>query len=138
VLKHYLATETAFVQDVFTEETAFGVAQRLLRESAIFLTRPGFPHGCMTVQTALAITEEGAQVHRELVLLRIAAQKTLRDRFARAKREGDLPADARPDSLARFIVSLYQGMTVQAISGATRKDLLDLADTAMKAWPLTS
>ena len=134
-LKHYLATEVAFVQDVFTEETAFRVAQRLLRESAVFLTRPGFPHGCMTVQTSLAITEEGAQVHRDLVNLRVTAQKTLKDRFARAKREGDLPADASPKSLARFVVSVYQAMTVQAVSGASRKDLLDLAETAMKAWP---
>ncbi len=136
-LEHYLATEVSFVQEILNESTAFKVAHQLLRQSALFLTRLGFPRGCMTIQTSLAITNEGAQIHKELVELRVSSQKKLRDRFSRAKREGDLPDDARPDSLARFVVAIYQGMTIQSVNGATRKDLLDLAETSLKAWPMT-
>ena len=98
-LRRYLATEVSFIQDALNEPTAFGVVQRLLRESALFLSRPGFPRGCMTIQASQVITEEGAEVHKELLELRVRSQKQLRDRLSRAKREGDLPADSHPDSL---------------------------------------
>jgi hypothetical protein len=59
----------------------------------------------------------------------------LRRRFERTKSEGDLPNDADAADLARLITALYQGMTVQAINGASREDLLRLSDTALRMWP---
>ena len=57
----------------------------------------------------VALTK-GVQIHNELIMLRRAAQKALRRCFARSKREGDLPKHSNPDSLARFITTVYQGM----------------------------
>ena len=57
----------------------------------------------------VALTK-GVQIHNELIMLRRAAQKALRRCFARTKREGDLPKHSNPDSLARFITTVYQGM----------------------------
>jgi AcrR family transcriptional regulator len=135
-LKRFLAQQVPFVQDALQEPTAYAVAERILREMAICLTRPGLPHGCLTIQTSLAASDEGAVIHDELITLRTDAQKALRRRFARAKREGDLPEDSNPDSLARFITTVYQGMTIQGVNGATRKELLDLAQTSLRAWPV--
>lgn len=90
----------------------------------------------MTIQASQVTTEEGAQVHKELIELRLHSQRKLRDRLSRAKREGDLPANSRPDSLARFIVAVYERMTVQSVNGASRKDLLDSAETSLKGGPL--
>ena len=59
----------------------------------------------------------------------------MRQRFARARSEGDLPADANPADLARYIVTMFQGMAVQAASGASRKDLRRIVETALRAWP---
>ena len=59
----------------------------------------------------------------------------LRERFERAKAEGDLAADADTAALARFIVTVTQGMSVQVAGGASREDLLMVADMALKAWP---
>ena len=56
-------------------------------------------------------------------------------RFERAKSEGDLPKDVDAADLARFITAVFQGMTVQAINGATRKELLRLGAIALRAWP---
>ncbi len=137
VLERYLVTEVSFIQETLNEPTALGVAQRLLRESALFLSRPGFPRGCMTIQASQVITEEGAQIHKELVDLRVRSQRKLRDRLSRARREGDLPENARPVSLALFLVSIYQGMTIQSVNGASRKNLLDLAQISLLAWPMT-
>lgn len=90
----------------------------------------------MTIQASQVITEEGAEIHRELVAMRISSQKKLPDRLTRAKREGDLPYDADADSLARFLVAIYQVRIVQSVNGARRKDLLDLVETSLVGWPM--
>jgi len=135
-LERYRARQVPFIYDALQEPTAYGVAERILRQSAIFLTRPGCPHGCLTIQTSLAASDEGAVIHDELITLRRDAQKALRRRFARAKQEGDLPEHSDPDSLARFITAVYQGMAIQRVNGASRKELLDLAQTSLRAWPV--
>ncbi len=134
-LERYRVQQLPFIYDALQEPTAYAVAERLLRESAIFLTRANLPPRCMTIQT-VASSDEGAVLHNELIILRRDAQKALRRRFAQAKREGDLPADSDPESLARFITAVYQGMNIQSVDGATRKELLDLAQTSLRAWPV--
>ena len=89
----------------------------------------------MTIQAALAGGVEGEPVRRKLIALRVKEQDALRRRLERAKSEGDLRNDVGAADLARFVTAIYQGMTVQAINGASREDLLRLADTALRLWP---
>ena len=89
----------------------------------------------MTIQAALAGGVEGEPIRRKLIALRVKEQDALRRRFERAKSEGDLPSDADAADLAQFVTAIYQGMTVQAINGASREDLLRLSDTALRIWP---
>jgi hypothetical protein len=86
----------------------------------------------MTIQAASVGSVEGEPVRKKLVALRVKEQDALRRRFERAKSEGDLPNDANAADLARFVTAIYQGMTVQAINGASREDLLRLADAALQ------
>jgi AcrR family transcriptional regulator len=134
-LARYLAGPVAFVHDALNEPTAFAVADRILRRTAEFLTEGRSRRGCMTIQAALAGGVEGAPIRRKLIALRVKEQDALRRRLERAKSEGDLRNDADAADLARFVTAIYQGMTVQAINGASREDLLRLADTALRLWP---
>jgi AcrR family transcriptional regulator len=134
-LARYLAGPVAFVHDALNEPTAFAVADRILRRTAEFLTEGRSRRGCMTIQAALAGGVEGEPIRRKLIALRVKEQAALRRRFERAKSESDLPNDADAADLARLITALFQGMTVQAINGASREDLLRLADTALRIWP---
>ncbi len=52
-----------------------------------------------------------------------------------SRAEGDLPADSDPADLARYVATVYQGMAVQAASGATRRQLRATAKSALAAWP---
>jgi AcrR family transcriptional regulator len=134
-LARYLAGPVAFVHDALNEPTAFAVADRILRRTAEFLTGARSRRGCMTIQAALAGGVEGDPIRRKLIALRVKEQEALRRRFERARSEGDLPSDADAADLARFVTALFQGMTVQAINGASREDLLRLSDTALRIWP---
>jgi AcrR family transcriptional regulator len=134
-LARYLAGPVAFVHDALNEPTAFAVADRILRRTAEFLTEGRSRRGCMTIQAALASGVESEPIRRKLIALRVKEQDALRRRFKRAKSEGDLPNDADAADLARFVTAVFQGMTVQAINGASREDLLRLSDTALRIWP---
>ena len=134
-LARYLAGPVAFVHDALNEPTALSVAKRLLHREAEFLTERRSRIGCMTIQAALVGGVEGEPIRKKLIALRVEGQDALRQRFERAKSEGDLPSDADTADLARFVTAIYQGMTVQAINGASREELLRLSDTALRAWP---
>jgi hypothetical protein len=89
----------------------------------------------MAIQATQVGGKESRSVRRKLIALHVKEQDFLRRRFERAKSEDDLPKDADAADLARFITAVGQGMTVQAINGASRDDLFRLADMALRAWP---
>jgi AcrR family transcriptional regulator len=124
-----------YVCDALTAPTARAVAARLLHGAAESTTRPGQPRGCLMVQAALTCGDESAPVRRALCSRRAAGEAALRARFERAKLAGDLPRRADPADLARYIVTVVRGMSVQAAGGATREQLHKVADTALRAWP---
>jgi hypothetical protein len=67
--------------------------------------------------------------------LRQATVAVLRERFERAVREVDLPGGTDRATLARYICTVLNGLAAQAASGATEKELRQVAAVAMRAWP---
>ena len=52
-----------------------------------------------------------------------------------AQTEGDIATNGNPADLARYVVKILQGMAVQAVGGAGRKELRRVAELALRAWP---
>ncbi len=135
VLDRYIAGPAAYFLEALTLPTARDVAATILHECAKVLGDPRNPHGCLVVQGALACGEASQSIQQELVRRRIDGETALRNRFKRAKVEGDLPADTDPAALAQFVMAVSHGMAVQAAGGAGRSELRKIADLAMQAWP---
>jgi AcrR family transcriptional regulator len=131
----YLAGPVSFMRQALEEPTAYEVAEHVLHGSALFLSRRGHPRGCLTIQGAMVGGKEGASVRRNLASLRNRGQQALQKRFERAQRELDLPHGVNAPDLARFVTTIFQGMTVQAINGASRQELLRVAATALRCFP---
>lgn len=125
----------AIQREALAEPTARKVAERLLRSAAEALTDPANPPGCLAVQGALTCGDAAESIKNELCSRRANGEAALAERFARAKAEGDLCKDTDPVSLARFVVTITQGMSVQAAGGAARADLMNVVDMALMAWP---
>ncbi len=121
--------------EALAEPTARKVVEHLLRSVAMSLTDPCNPAGCLAVQGALTCSSAAESIKQELCKRRSEGEKNLRQRFERAKTEGDLGPNADPEALARYVVTITQGMSVQAAGGASRSDLLAVAEMALKAWP---
>jgi AcrR family transcriptional regulator len=134
-LDRYESGPSSFAREALKEPTARGVVERLLRAAIKMHTDPDTPPGCLMVHGALASGEGAASIRQELHARRAADEAGLRRRLVRAKAEGDLPPDANPADLARYIVTFIRGMAVQASGGATRNELRRVVQMALRAWP---
>jgi AcrR family transcriptional regulator len=135
VLDRYAEGPAAYFDEALREPTARAVVERLLRASADLQTSRRNPRGCLAVQGALACGDEADSIRQHLVSYRAAGEAKLRRRLQRAKATGDLPANADPADLARYVVTVVQGMAVLAAGGASRRALRGVIETALRAWP---
>ena len=135
VLDRYIEGPAAYLGKALEEPTARATVEHLFHGVVDLLTDPRNPPGCLMVQGALACGKRGAVVRRHLGARRAAYEEALRKRFARAVADGEMPAGADPTALAKYIMVVIHGMAVHAASGASRKDLWQVAETAMQTWP---
>jgi AcrR family transcriptional regulator len=135
VIDRYTNGAADFALQALQAPNAREVAERLLFGAAEEMCGGDHPAGCLLVQGALAAGSEAASVRRELASRRDHARALLHQRLRRAKKEGDLPPDADPAALARYLMTVLNGMAVQGAGGASRNDLRRVADVALKAWP---
>ena len=134
-LDRYAQGPTAYLGKALNEPTARAVALRLLSGTVDVVTGRQNPRGCLLVQGALACGETAESVRKELVSRRLAGEAAIRERFERARSDGDLPLQSQAADLARYIVAVMHGIAVQAASGASRAELRRVATMAMQAWP---
>jgi len=134
-LQRYTDIQAVYVFEALKAPTAREVATAFLAGAAVANTRPGCPSGCLGVQGALAAGSTGEVARDTLVAWRALGQEYLRERFQRAVDEGDLPAGADPDLVARYLMTISNGMSVQATGGATQEELQRVADAALRNWP---
>ena len=132
-LDRYTARRAEWMDEVLRAPTARDVAERMLTGVADKQTDPANPPGCLLVQGGIACGSGSASVPFELAARRAQTEDQLRDRFARARDEGDLKPSADPAALARYISAVTVGMGVMASSGADREALREVAAVAIKA-----
>ncbi|MFE5119548.1 TetR/AcrR family transcriptional regulator [Streptomyces sp. NPDC056669] len=134
-LERYTEGPASYAARALREPTARQVATAFLNGSVRATTRPDCPTGCLGVQGSLAAGDPGRPARDALIAWRDEAISQLRDRFQRAVDEGDLPPDTDPGLLARYLMTVANGIAVQAVGGATRDDLRQVADMALRTWP---
>lgn len=134
-LECYTDGPAAYGARALQEPTATQVARAFLTGSVHATTRPTCPAGCLGVQGSLATGAAARGARDALVAWRNDGVVRLRDRFQQAIEDGDLPVDADPALLARYLMTVSNGIAVQAASGAARDDLQRVADAALRDWP---
>jgi AcrR family transcriptional regulator len=134
-LSRYVSGPVAFIQEAVNQPTAFEVAQNFLINAVKFFTDTKHPKGCLIVQAALSVSADSLMVKDLLANYRYSYEHQLAKRFEKAKEEGDLPTDANAETLAKFLSTLHQGMSVQVTSGASKEELMQIVEFALKSWP---
>ncbi len=80
-----------YVRRALGQPRARQVAEMLLRGTVAMATDAANPGGCLWVQGALVASTEGEPIRQEMAAVRERGIAQMRDRFDRARREGDLP-----------------------------------------------
>ncbi|MDQ6437905.1 TetR/AcrR family transcriptional regulator [Mesorhizobium sp. LHD-90] len=131
----YARTESPEIWEALSvEPTARDAVASFLRLTALSFSRPGKPAGCLIVLGALHDSDASAEACAALRRHRAENVEAVRARLERGIAEGDVPAGTDCETVARFFLTVQQGMSIQARDGATRERLHALAEGAMAAW----
>ena len=131
----YSSGPGSYIARALAQPTARAVVEALLRGNLCMNTDSANPQGCMLIQAALTGGEDCACAKKELDRLREDGMASLRERFERAKAEGDLPPTIIPAAMAQYVSCLLSGMSLQAASGASAAELKSVVDLALASWP---
>lgn len=115
--------------------TARESIENLLTELAGIFTDRSHPAGCLAVIALMTGNTTSAKVQRLLAEQRDEARSRLRARIEAGLKDGELPRGTDIDVLTDFYGAVISGMSLQARAGASRKALLAMVQTAMRAWP---
>src|SRR6266481_8387887 len=135
VLDRYMNGPLAYFQKALAARKAREVVEQIFLGAANMPSDPRTPAGCLVVQGALACGDAARSVRKEIAARRAAAKVALHRRLQRAKREGDLPPNADPAELARYVMTVLQGMAVQGADGVGRDQLRRIGQMVLRAWP---
>jgi AcrR family transcriptional regulator len=117
------------------EPTARRAVERLLTELATLFTDRSHPAGCLSVMAMVTSGTTSARLHKMVSDERAMAKARLRERIQRGVQEGDVAPDTDVNALTDFYSAVINGMSLQAREGASRKAVLAMVETAMRAWP---
>jgi AcrR family transcriptional regulator len=134
-LDRYLQKPASYLPKALEERNVRRAVEKLFRGAINMVMNSRHPNGCLLVQGALAAGPDAASIRKELSLRRAAAEAAVRRRFEQAIAEADLPANVKPASLARYILTVLWGLSVQAAGGATCAQLKEVVELAMRCWP---
>ncbi len=134
-LARYYERYLDYIPQALQLATAREVAAHILYSAVELNTRHPEHAGCLGINGVLAGSDEAEPVRQALVEARAAGETQLRDRFERARVEGDLLPQASPEVLAMFVMAVLHGMAVQAKAGFGRDKLEAVVAQALSAWP---
>jgi AcrR family transcriptional regulator len=124
-----------YVRRALGQPTARLVAQTLLLGAVHLATDPAHPGGCLWVQGALATGPDAAAIKADLSALRARGIQQVHARLDHARATGDLPPATDTEALTLYLISVMNGLSVQAAGGFTREQLHRVVDLALTHWP---
>ncbi len=134
-LARYYERYLHYLPEALQLPTARDVTSHILNSAIDLNTRyPDHP-GCLGINGVLAGSDDAEPVRQALIDARAAGEAQLRERFERAKAEGDLPETAKPEAIAAFVMAVLHGMAVQAKAGFSRDMLEAVAEQALSTLP---
>lgn len=136
VLERYVARgELGRLREWGDQISAYEVLEQALRRVAESFSDPRTPPGCMVSSASLYCAAENESAKASASALRTSGITLLVAKLEQARASGELPEHTDPLALARFYGAVIQGMSVQAVDGASTAELQGIVDVALAAWP---
>ncbi|KXO12820.1 Transcriptional regulator, TetR family [Moritella sp. JT01] len=124
-----------YFRPALEEATAKAVIAAILNGAAQSLADHNNPQGCMLIQGALTGSDACKSVKQALIDRRRNHQNELKIRLEVAQQQGDLTTAYSAESLAQYLATIIQGMTIQATNCISAAELQNIADLAFSHFP---
>jgi len=135
VVSLYSSRDGASVARALEEQpTARAAIETMLYTVVDSISRPGCPHGCLLVVSAVNCLQENQDIQNFLSKIRASNPQIIRQRLQRGIDEGDLPKKINTLQIANFVSAVVNGLSLQARDGASRKALRSSVECTMAAW----
>jgi len=131
----YNATDGAAVwQETLAATSAYGAVEAFLMTSALQFSTLDKPSGCFITLATLHSTPASAVLATEVCARRVRNLELLAEKLAQGVASGEIDGKVNIDALARFFLTVQQGMSIQARDGASHQVLEQIARSALTAW----
>ena len=130
----YEKDKLAYIGEAVKAPTARGVAETLLLGSVDVATG-GECRGCMGVIASVACQSVEPSIRDDVNARAESAKQLIVARMQRAIDEGEFTSQTNAMAMTRYLLVLMQGISVQAQSGASREELMEVVDSSLLAWP---
>lgn len=135
ILKAYISGPASYFFEVFNEATTKKLVRSLLTKSIEILFYSEQPHGCLIVMSTASEELQKVGIQQSLVASLREHQHKLVERFERAKAGGEIKKEVDPVRLALYVVTLHKGLSLQAINGSSKEEMLGLVEQVVGLWP---
>ena len=119
-----------YIRQALEQPIVRGVIEGLLYGTVEFLKAPGNPHGCLSIQAALACGTDADPVKQAMIEWRKKGEAVIKKRLAQAQKDGDLRGN--PADVTRYISTVMAGLSVQAVNGASEAEMKRIADMTIE------
>lgn len=133
-LDRYEHDKLAYMGEAMKEPSARAVAEYLLH-GAVDTATGNESRGCMGVISSVACQSVEPSIRDDVNRRAESAKQLIVDRMEQAINAGEFIVPTKAEAITRYLLAVMQGISVQAQSGATRADLLEVVEAALSAWP---
>lgn len=130
----YERDKLTYIGDAIEAPTARDVAERLLMGSVDAATT-GDCKGCMGVIASVACQSVEPSIRDDVNARAGSSRRAIIARMQQAIDAGEFRVATEAEAITRYLLAIMQGISVQAQSGASRDELLQVADSALLSWP---
>lgn len=132
----YTNRPCGFFMPALAQANLYAVVEALLKGAALSLADKNHPQGCVVVQGALACSEENSSIKKALIKRRLEGEDAVRARLEQAVLAGEMPNGYSAAVMARYLMTLLNGMTIQSTNGATAEELMEIAEFSLSLFPI--
>jgi AcrR family transcriptional regulator len=134
-LDRYSATHLAFLPKALAKPTLREFVDEFFNAAIRFWTDKSHPEACLSIQN-FAVSDEAQPIKQAMIDWRGWGLDQVRKRIERARKEGDLPPDVKPETFARYLAVMMGGLAVQAANGATLPELKRVIAMVRQTMPI--
>lgn len=129
----YESDRLAYVMSALEAPTARQVIHRVLEGTIDNITSEC--RGCLGVISAVQCNAADSPIQQNLRARFQSFRALIIARMQQAINDGDFTKPVTAEAMTQYLMAVLQGMSIQAGVGASRKQLLDVADATLAMWP---